>query len=73
MQLFASDGGKVRKLGKKIITRKFIGIFVNKLVGGLSPDLVTEQKALDHITKSVEGGDDQVFAIVCVAGSMKRD
>ena len=48
----------------KFITRKFIGIFVNKLVDGLSPDLVTEQKALDQITKSVEGGDDQVFAIV---------
>ena len=48
----------------KFITQKFIGRFMNKMVSGLSPDLLTEKMALNHITKSLEGGDDQVFAVV---------
>ena len=48
----------------KFITQKFIGRFMNKMVSGLSPDLLTEKMALNQITKSLEGGDDQVFAVV---------
>ena len=51
----------------KFMTRMFMSKFMHKMICGLCPDLVIEQKALDHINKGLQEGDDQVFAIVSFA------
>ena len=49
---------------QNFLTRQFMSKFLNPVIEGLSPDLLTKQLAFDHVNKGVKEENDQVSGIV---------